>query len=111
VEEELGWQRVKIGDQIRFEFSVKYNSYNDRTYDRWISAEEVSDQHSHSSSNALAILAYPFLGGVGFMALCRVLYSVLWSRQRIASVRQRTRFDSHGISMGKGKSKRERELV
>lgn len=98
-ERDLGWQRVKIGDDIKLEFSI-----------RWISTEEISNQHSHTGVNALLIMAYPFLGGIGFMVLCRVLYSVLWSRQKIASVRQ-TRFESPGINMTNGKGKSERNMV
>jgi hypothetical protein len=81
---------------------------------RWVSTDEVSNQHSHTGSNAFLIMAYPFLGGVAFLILCRMLYSVIWSRQRIASVasvRQGTRFESHGMKATKGKGKREREMV
>jgi hypothetical protein len=81
---------------------------------RWISTEEIPNQHSHSGSNAFLIMAYPFLGGIGFMVLCRVLYSIIWSRQKIASVasvRQQTRFETPGINLAKGKTKRERDMV
>ena len=81
---------------------------------RWISTEEIPNQHSHSGSNAFLIMAYPFLGGIAFMVLCRVLYSIIWSRQKIASVasvRQQTKFETTGLNLGKGKMKREREMV
>ena len=146
-EEEMGWKRVKIGDQVQLEFSIRYvhllipvllkNLRNMFLCDMagiclcftrtssliirevingsWISTDEIPNQHTHSGSNALLIMAYPFLGGIGFMVLCRVLYSILWSRQKIASVasvRQQTRLDTPGINFGKtGKPKREREMV
>jgi len=78
---------------------------------RWISTDEIPNQHSHTGLNALLIMSYPFLGGIGFMALCRVLYRVIWSRPKIASVRQPARFESAGINMGKRKPKRERDMV
>jgi hypothetical protein len=83
----------------------------DNIDNRWISTEEISNQHSHTGSNAFLIMVYPFLGGIGFMALCRVLYSIIWSRQKIAFVRQPTRFETAGINMAKGRGKNERELV
>jgi len=48
------------------------------------------------------------------MVLCRVLYSIIWSRQKIASVasvRQHTIFETPGINLAKGKAKRERDMV
>ena len=66
-------------------------------------------------------MIYPFLAGMGFMALFRMLYSVVWDRQRIAHIRQPTRFETAGITMAKnnkigghghkGKPKRERDMV
>lgn len=81
---------------------------------RWISTDEVANPHSHTGYNAFLIMVYPFLGGVAFMILWRMLYSVIWSRQRIASVasvRHGTRFESYGMNATKGKLKLERELV
>ena len=45
------------------------------------------------------------------MVLFRVLYDVVWSRQKIASVRQQTMFEATGLHMGKGKSKRARDMA
>lgn len=45
------------------------------------------------------------------MAVSRVLYRVVWSRPKIASVWQPARFESAGINMGKVKHKRERDMV
>ena len=54
---------------------------------------------------------YPFIGGIVFMLLCRVLYDVLWARQKIASVRQQARFESAGINMNKRREKRARDMA
>ena len=78
---------------------------------RWIWTDEIPKQHTHSGLNAIHIMAYPFLGGIIFMVLCRVLYDVVWSRQKIASVRQQTRFVGTGLNIRKGKSKRARDMV
>ena len=77
----------------------------------WIWTEEIPKQHTHSGLNAIHIMAYPFLGGIVFMVLCRVLYDVIWSRQKIASVRQQTRFEGTGLNMGKVKSKSARDMA
>lgn len=115
-ETDLGWHRIKIGDEIQFEFSVRYDLQPTNIsilMGRWISTEEVANEHTHRGSNALLIMAYPFLGGVLFWVLCRVLYDVLWSRQRIASVRQQTRFETAGAGMNMGiwKSKSARDMA
>jgi hypothetical protein len=77
----------------------------------WIWTEEIPKQHTHNGLNAIHIMAYPFLGGIAFMVLCRVLYDVVWSRQKIASVRQQTRFEGATLNIGKGKSKRARDMA
>jgi hypothetical protein len=71
----------------------------------------VANEHSHRGLNALHIMLYPFMAGIVFMLLCRVLYDVLWSRQKIASVRQQARFESAGINMTKGRGKRARDMA
>lgn len=120
VEQDLGWQRVKIGDQLTFEISLRWTPFLlSQANRRWISTEEIPNEHSHSGTNAVLIMIYPFLAGIGFMALFRMLYSVVWERHRIANVRQPTRFETAGISMAtnnklggqKVKAKREREMV
>lgn len=78
---------------------------------RWISTEEVPNQHTHRGLNALLVMIYPFIGGILFWVLCRVLYDVVWSRQRIASVRRQTRFESPGMNMGMGKTKSARDMA
>ena len=45
------------------------------------------------------------------MVLCRVLYDVVWSRQKIASVRLHARFEATGLNMGKMKSKSARDMA
>jgi hypothetical protein len=45
------------------------------------------------------------------MVLCRVLYDVVWSRQKIASVRRRARFEATGLNMGYVKSKSAKDMA
>ena len=78
---------------------------------RWISTEEVANEHYHRGLNALHIMCYPFIGGIVFMLLCRVLYDVLWGRGKIASVRQQARFESAGINMNKRRGKTVRDMA
>jgi len=56
-------------------------------------------------------MCYPFIGGIVFMLLCRVLYDVLWGRGKIASVRQQARFESAGINMNKRRGKTVRDMA
>ena len=45
------------------------------------------------------------------MVLFRVLYDVVWVRQKIASVRRQTRFEGTGLNMGKVKIKAARDMA